>query len=311
MRSAALVVYVALSGCDALFQLHHVSSPDAAIRDGLPIDAYTVDAAPGCWSAAYTGNEDGDEKVDGCDNCPLVPNTDQLDSDGDGVGNVCDANPMLALEKIAYFNPMRVFNLVEWHTDGEHGNWQDNEFGIQQANKGLDTLTRTYARLDNAGTPITFDQPMVQVIVYGSGPDDTAGSGDSDLARSAVGLYLMTGGDANDGLPNGFRCLIEYPRADSTSGAIAYAEKQGMLSFSSVTIGNPVPPALITVATLEAGKLPGADVDPICIVSDPQGGMANLPFTSSPIKPNGLKIAVWAINSSVTFSALFITDRRP
>jgi hypothetical protein len=33
---------------------------------------------------------DGDGVVDGLDNCPDTPNTDQLDSDGDGVGDLCD-----------------------------------------------------------------------------------------------------------------------------------------------------------------------------------------------------------------------------
>ncbi|GAB6093958.1 hypothetical protein JCM14469_02100 [Desulfatiferula olefinivorans] len=33
---------------------------------------------------------DGDTIRDGADNCPLIPNTDQADLDGDGVGDVCD-----------------------------------------------------------------------------------------------------------------------------------------------------------------------------------------------------------------------------
>lgn len=36
---------------------------------------------------------DGDLVVDGCDNCPLVWNSDQLDSDNDGIGDACDNCP--------------------------------------------------------------------------------------------------------------------------------------------------------------------------------------------------------------------------
>ncbi len=35
-------------------------------------------------------DEDGDTVPNGSDNCPLIPNTDQLDTDGDGLGNLCD-----------------------------------------------------------------------------------------------------------------------------------------------------------------------------------------------------------------------------
>ncbi len=35
-------------------------------------------------------DEDGDTVPNGSDNCPLFPNTDQLDTDGDGLGNLCD-----------------------------------------------------------------------------------------------------------------------------------------------------------------------------------------------------------------------------
>ncbi|MBC8422424.1 MAG: thrombospondin type 3 repeat-containing protein [Chloroflexi bacterium] len=37
-------------------------------------------------------DSDGDGIYDSGDNCPLVPNPDQTDTDGDGVGNACDAD---------------------------------------------------------------------------------------------------------------------------------------------------------------------------------------------------------------------------
>jgi ligand-binding sensor domain-containing protein len=37
-------------------------------------------------------DSDADEVLDQNDNCPAVPNTDQLDNDGDGEGDVCDAD---------------------------------------------------------------------------------------------------------------------------------------------------------------------------------------------------------------------------
>ena len=33
---------------------------------------------------------DGDGVLDSLDNCPLIANTDQLDTDEDGIGDVCD-----------------------------------------------------------------------------------------------------------------------------------------------------------------------------------------------------------------------------
>jgi hypothetical protein len=37
-------------------------------------------------------DDDGDDRINIFDNCPLIPNTDQLDTDSDGNGNVCDGD---------------------------------------------------------------------------------------------------------------------------------------------------------------------------------------------------------------------------
>lgn len=45
-----------------------------------------------CWSAAKADDEDHDTIADVGDTCPFVPNTDQVDTDADGVGDACVAD---------------------------------------------------------------------------------------------------------------------------------------------------------------------------------------------------------------------------
>lgn len=64
-------------------------------REGkLPPDYKRVDKVQsnGCPEATQEQDADGDTVLDSRDNCEKVPNTDQLDFDTDGIGNVCDAD---------------------------------------------------------------------------------------------------------------------------------------------------------------------------------------------------------------------------
>ena len=59
-----------------------------------------------CVGVACNADSDGDGFDDSRDNCPSIPNDDQLDADGDGVGDVCDncvaiASPRVPLGRLA------------------------------------------------------------------------------------------------------------------------------------------------------------------------------------------------------------------
>jgi hypothetical protein len=75
---------------------------DAGCTDDMDCDG-VPDATDNCPSVpnADQHDEDGDGLGDVCDPCP--PFTDNTDSDGDGVGDVCDPHPSVAGDMISYF----------------------------------------------------------------------------------------------------------------------------------------------------------------------------------------------------------------
>jgi hypothetical protein len=111
MRVVAIAVVLA-SGCERVFQVTAIAPP----TDAPPIPQH---------------DEDGDGVPDVLDNCPQIPNPDQLDSDGDHVGDMCDPEPTIARQSIALFSPMTgpdasyttsdgwTFNADTWRFDGQ------------------------------------------------------------------------------------------------------------------------------------------------------------------------------------------------
>ena len=69
----------------------------------LAFDPSTQDAT---IDVSTEHDEDGDTIIDRLDDCPQLPNTDQADDDGDGVGNACDPEPTLARQTLTYFTAL-------------------------------------------------------------------------------------------------------------------------------------------------------------------------------------------------------------
>ncbi len=74
---------------------YYLSTPilaDALRIEGVPdlSDRLFSVSEVQAFGVPHETDEDGDGITDGVDNCPSVPNPDQADAEGDGVGDACD-----------------------------------------------------------------------------------------------------------------------------------------------------------------------------------------------------------------------------
>jgi hypothetical protein len=100
-----------LAGIGGAFDVAEDAEPEDA--EPGPGDAVEIDANTNGWPTnggigpkpcTVAADDDGDGRVDDCDNCPLDDNVDQADKDFDGIGDICDPHPDFAVEQLAYFS---------------------------------------------------------------------------------------------------------------------------------------------------------------------------------------------------------------
>ena len=95
-----------------------VQNPGDIDGDGIPDDCDPFPEVPSIFVSgmglAHT-DEDGDGWANRADNCPLVANPDQADSDGDVLGDVCDPHP----DELGFFQTTCVFAQVTVGAGGD------------------------------------------------------------------------------------------------------------------------------------------------------------------------------------------------
>jgi cysteine-rich repeat protein len=85
---------------------------DSDVDEGFP------DSDGDGFADCVDQDQDNDGVADGVDNCPSIPNADQLDSDADQIGDVCDAPPVV--------NPPSAGEIeIDGQFEPDAGEWSD------------------------------------------------------------------------------------------------------------------------------------------------------------------------------------------
>ena len=179
----SLVALVATSGCHTVFDLDHVP-PAGTPGDGGP-DAPVLD-------------EDDDKLTDDSDNCPGVANADQLESDGDGIGDACDPHPA-TIDRILISD---LFNGTTHELTADPSTWSLAD-GRLTTRGGADGTAATLSSVANqvAALEIGFvvdeygmtDDNQVRIRIASSGADGDCELHGSPLNAGTVSFNGVTG----------------------------------------------------------------------------------------------------------------------
>lgn len=294
VKLALLAAVVATSGCDVLFQLEHV--PDAPERfdyDGGALDTLgwptngNVEPRP-CSLATF--DEDGDGRMDDCDNCPLDVNTEQLDVDRDGIGDTCDLHPTYAVERLVYFDG---FN-VDAPSSGTAvaGTWMVDGGLLKQTN--TNNLRALFAFSGGA-----WREPILQVRFGNVLRSNTA---DTFYA----GAYFF--GDALPTIvaPSGTSCRVRFGDGDGDLQFLRYRDGAQGVTTSSPMAATADTTSMILRAEQDLGELSRCHA--IREVKPPPDLTTRLVLPHDATDPAPVRFGVATQNARVSFQAIAVYE---
>ncbi len=186
---------------------------------GLPCDDGDPCTSGDTWTDCATCvgtviDQDNDGVCDGLDNCVLTSNTDQVDSDGDGLGDACDDyNCASELQSSFDNNPLvlsgsgSAASQVAFLVAQEAISFTISDIGAKlkgkPSNKYLDKVTVTY--FDGANT-------VTHAVYYG----DTVNSVDVEIAGPASWITVLL----EDGLNGSVTQSVDLSAVRSCSDAV-------------------------------------------------------------------------------------------
>ena len=155
-------------GCDSAFGIRSTVLVE-------PIDAtQAIDAAPHASCGTSSSNardEDGDGVANDIDDCPGIYDLQQHDTDGDGVGDLCDPHPVVPIDRFVdttYFDD----NLGCWIPD-QIANWSVANGSVTTPVTGPATMSLEYTSLAHPTSKPTVE---IQFSLVGEDPSQPTNS---------------------------------------------------------------------------------------------------------------------------------------
>lgn len=263
-------------------------SPDAppgtvdTDRDGIPDDHDNCPMVPNTDQA----NEDGDAFGDACDPCPQISGTG-ADSDGDKIGDACDPNPAAA-DTVWLFNGFST-GLPAWsrsdHWVSGTGNLAGNV--IATAGNGNNDGEFLVAPFNTAAAPDNFSIAMsVTVTLNGTA------SGDHSAGIEIWDSSAMKGVD----------CALDQDPSQNENPLVYLADDFKNLNTSMPVAWTPGTQYLVTLSRHAKVYT--------CTVTGP--GIAQ-PITvsgnSNVVPRDGNAIDIWAYGTIAQYGSVFIAGR--
>jgi len=178
--------------------------------------------APTCNGLTLDDDDDNDSVLDVSDNCPLIVNPDQLDTDGDGLGNACDDDD--DNDGVLDINDAFPLDATEWADNdadgtGDNADTDDDNDGVLDVN-------------DNCHWVANPDQMDTDANGFGDACDPgKVGYAAGDEMGTAVALFDING----DGLADLF---IGSPKKDISgmvdAGSVKIVSGKDGISLSPV-----------------------------------------------------------------------------